>query len=121
MTTVRRRGLQIDDPLAPTQPAARDKPPVESAEHPPPEAIHDGRLETSTSDTPREQPGKAKGTLHGGPIGNRIIGRRPSWLEWQVIQNANAYEVGFTALWDGIRAVWLDRTPETEAPLSSFL
>ena len=58
---------------------------------------------------------------YGGPIGNRIVGRRPSWLEWQVIQNANAYEEGFTALWDGIRAVWRDRTPETEAPLRSFL
>jgi pimeloyl-ACP methyl ester carboxylesterase len=58
---------------------------------------------------------------YGGPIGNRIAARRPSWLEWQVIQNANAYEQGFTAVWDGIRALWLDRTPETEAPLASFL
>ena len=58
---------------------------------------------------------------YGGPIGNRIVDRRPSWLEWQVIQNANAYEEGFTPIWDGIRALWLDRTPETEAPLVSFL
>jgi pimeloyl-ACP methyl ester carboxylesterase len=58
---------------------------------------------------------------YGGPIGNRIVARRPSWLEWQVIQNANAYDEGFTAVWDGIRELWLDRNPETEAPLHSFL
>ena len=58
---------------------------------------------------------------YGGPIGNRIVDRHPSWLEWQVIQNANAYEEGFTPVWDAIRALWLDRTPETEAPLTSFL
>jgi pimeloyl-ACP methyl ester carboxylesterase len=58
---------------------------------------------------------------YGGPIGNRIVARRPSWLEWQVIQNANAYEEGFTPVWEGIRALWRHRTPETEAPLTSFL
>jgi pimeloyl-ACP methyl ester carboxylesterase len=59
---------------------------------------------------------------YGGPVGNRIIGRHPDWLEWQVIQNSNAYEEGFTAAWDAIRhALWVDRTPETEAPLLPFL
>jgi pimeloyl-ACP methyl ester carboxylesterase len=59
---------------------------------------------------------------YGGPIGNRIIARHPEWLEWQVIQNANSYEEGFTEAWDGIRhALWLDRSPETEAPLEAFL
>jgi pimeloyl-ACP methyl ester carboxylesterase len=59
---------------------------------------------------------------YGGPIGNRIIARHPDWLEWQVIQNANSYEEGFTEAWDGIRhALWLDRSPETEAPLAAFL
>jgi pimeloyl-ACP methyl ester carboxylesterase len=59
---------------------------------------------------------------YGGPIGNRIVGRHPEWLEWQVIQNSNAYEEGFTAAWDGIRhALWVDRSPETEAPLLPFL
>ena len=33
-------------------------------------------------------------------MGNRILGRHPEWLEWQVVQNANAYEEGFTAAWD---------------------
>ena len=58
---------------------------------------------------------------YGGPIGNRIISRHPDWLEWQVIQNANLYEEGFTGAWDGIRALWRSRSPETEAPLGSFL
>ena len=59
---------------------------------------------------------------YGGPIGNRIVARHPDWLEWQVIQNSNAYEEGFTAAWDGIRnALWVDRSPETEAPLLPFL
>jgi len=59
---------------------------------------------------------------YGGPIGNRIIARHPDWLQWQVIQNANTYEEGFTEVWDGIRhALWVDRSPETEAPLEAFL
>ena len=58
---------------------------------------------------------------YGGPIGNRIIAAHPDWLQWQVIQNANTYEEGFTAAWDGIRhALWVDRSPETEAPLEAF-
>ena len=59
---------------------------------------------------------------YGGPVGFRIVGRRPEALEWLIIQNSNAYEVGFTAAWDGLRgALWLDRSPETEAPLHAFL
>jgi pimeloyl-ACP methyl ester carboxylesterase len=59
---------------------------------------------------------------YGGPIGNRLIARHPDWLAWQVIQNSNAYEEGFTETWDGIRhALWVNRSPETEAPLEAFL
>ncbi len=59
---------------------------------------------------------------YGGPIGNRIITRHPDWLQWQVIQNANSYEEGFTEAWDGIRhALWIDRSPENEAALEAFL
>jgi pimeloyl-ACP methyl ester carboxylesterase len=59
---------------------------------------------------------------YGGPIGNRIVARHPDWLEWQVIQNSNTYEEGFTETWDGIRhALWVNRSPETEAPLEAFL
>ena len=59
---------------------------------------------------------------YGGPIGNRLIAAHPDWLQWQVIQNANSYEEGFTEAWDGIRhAFWVTRNAETEAPLEGFL
>lgn len=59
---------------------------------------------------------------YGGPIGNRLIAQHPEWLQWQVIQNANTYEEGFTEAWDGIRhALWVDRSPENEAALEAFL
>jgi pimeloyl-ACP methyl ester carboxylesterase len=59
---------------------------------------------------------------YGGPVGFRILSRHPDWLEWLIIQNTNAYEVGFTAAWDGFRNVlWKNRTPETEKPLTAFL
>jgi pimeloyl-ACP methyl ester carboxylesterase len=59
---------------------------------------------------------------YGGPVGNRLIARHSDWLEWQVVQNSNAYEEGFTEVWDGIRhALWANRSPETEAPLVAFL
>jgi pimeloyl-ACP methyl ester carboxylesterase len=59
---------------------------------------------------------------YGGPIGNRLIDKHPDWLSWQVIQNANSYEEGFTEVWDGIRhELWANRSPETEAPLEKFL
>jgi pimeloyl-ACP methyl ester carboxylesterase len=59
---------------------------------------------------------------YGGPIGNRLISLHPDWLQWQVIQNANIYEEGFMAAWDGIRhLLWANRDAETEAPLGAFL
>ncbi len=59
---------------------------------------------------------------YGGPVGFRIVGRNPQALDWLVIQNSNAYEVGFTAAWDGFRgALWKNRSPETEKPLAAFL
>jgi hypothetical protein len=37
----------------------------------------------------------------------------PDWLEWLIIQNTNTYEVGFTAVWDGLRnAYWKNRSVE---------
>jgi pimeloyl-ACP methyl ester carboxylesterase len=59
---------------------------------------------------------------YGGPVGFRIVGRRPEMMEWLIIQNTNAYEVGFAEVWDGLRgAYWLNPTPETEKPLEGFL
>jgi pimeloyl-ACP methyl ester carboxylesterase len=59
---------------------------------------------------------------YGGPVGFRIINLHPEWLEWLIIQNSNAYEIGFTSAWDGLRnALWKIRTSETEKPLYGFL
>jgi pimeloyl-ACP methyl ester carboxylesterase len=59
---------------------------------------------------------------YGGPVGFRIVTHRPEWLEWLIVQNSNAYEVGFTSAWDALRgAYWKNRTPETERPLEAFL
>jgi pimeloyl-ACP methyl ester carboxylesterase len=59
---------------------------------------------------------------YGGPVGFRIMTRHPEWLEWLILQNTNAYEIGFTNAWDGLRnALWKGRTPQTEAPLYGLL
>jgi pimeloyl-ACP methyl ester carboxylesterase len=59
---------------------------------------------------------------YGGPVGFRLVEANPDALEWLIIQNSNAYEVGFTAVWDGLRnALWKNRSPDTEAPLRGFL
>jgi pimeloyl-ACP methyl ester carboxylesterase len=59
---------------------------------------------------------------YGGPVGFRIATRHPEWLTWLILQNTNAYEVGFTEVWDGLRnAYWKRRSPETEKPLEGFL
>jgi pimeloyl-ACP methyl ester carboxylesterase len=59
---------------------------------------------------------------YGGPVGFRIISRHPNWLDWLIIQNSNAYKVGFTKAWDGFRnSLWKNRTSETEAPVAAFL
>ena len=59
---------------------------------------------------------------YGGPVGFRLIESNPTALEWLIVQNSNAYELGFTAAWDGLRNVlWKNRSPETEEPLLAFL
>jgi pimeloyl-ACP methyl ester carboxylesterase len=59
---------------------------------------------------------------YGGPVGFRILAHHPEWLEWLIIQNTNAYEIGFTAAWDGLRgAYWKSRDPDAEKALYPFL
>src|SRR5215469_15245757 len=54
--------------------------------------------------------------------GSTTINHHPDWLKWLIIQNSNAYEIGFTKTWDGFRnSLWKNRTPETESPLAAFL
>jgi pimeloyl-ACP methyl ester carboxylesterase len=59
---------------------------------------------------------------YGGPVGFRIVARKPGALDWLIVQNTNAYEIGFTAAWGGLRnALWHNRTPENEAGVASLL
>lgn len=59
---------------------------------------------------------------YGGPVGFRIVTKKPEVLEWLIIQNTNAYEVGFSEAWAGLRyALWLDRSAENEATAAGLL
>ena len=59
---------------------------------------------------------------YGGPVGFRIVGRHPEWLEWLIIQNTNAYEIGFTPAWDELRSnYWKTRSAESEKAIGAFL
>ncbi|MEV6287855.1 alpha/beta fold hydrolase [Kribbella sp. NPDC051770] len=56
---------------------------------------------------------------HGGPIGNRLISLHPDWLQWQIIQNANSYDEGFTPIWEHVRnGFW---TTRDTAPVEALL
>lgn len=59
---------------------------------------------------------------YGGPVGFRIITRKPEVLEWLIIQNTNAYEIGFSEAWAGLRnKLWLDRSEENETGAAGLL
>ena len=59
---------------------------------------------------------------YGGPVGFRIVTKNPSALEWLIIQNTNAYEIGFTAAWGSLRGdLWKERTPASEAAVAGLL
>jgi pimeloyl-ACP methyl ester carboxylesterase len=58
---------------------------------------------------------------YGSPVGFRIALRHPDRIVAIINQNGNAYEEGFTGVWDALRtALWKNRTPQTEAPLAAF-
>ena len=56
---------------------------------------------------------------YGGPVGFRLVENSEA-LEWLIVQNSNAYEVGFSDAWLGLRALWKERSEETEAPLRAL-
>lgn len=59
---------------------------------------------------------------YGGPVGFRILTKSPEKLEWITIQNTNAYEIGFTDAWGGLRnAYWLERNEKNEAGVVALL
>jgi len=58
---------------------------------------------------------------YGAPVGLRIACRHPEWIDALICQNANAYEEGFSGVWDALRALWQNRNSETETPVRNFL
>ncbi|WP_158978594.1 alpha/beta fold hydrolase [Cellulophaga sp. L1A9] len=54
---------------------------------------------------------------YGAPIGFRIATEHPERLTAIINQNGNAYEEGLGEAWAGIRALWANRTKETEDAL----
>ena len=59
---------------------------------------------------------------YGGPVGFRIVTKNPSSLEWLIIQNTNAYEIGFTEVWSELRnSYWKGRSKESENAIAAFL
>jgi pimeloyl-ACP methyl ester carboxylesterase len=59
---------------------------------------------------------------YGGPVGFRIVTKKPEVLEWLIVQNTNAYEIGFSEAWGGLRnALWLDRSEANEAAAAGLL
>jgi len=59
---------------------------------------------------------------YGGPVGFRIMTRQPAPLDWLIIQNTNAYEIGFSEAWGGLRnALWKNRSVENEEGVAGLL
>jgi pimeloyl-ACP methyl ester carboxylesterase len=59
---------------------------------------------------------------YGGPVGFRIIGENPDWMDWLIIQNANAYELGVASAWEALRSdYWVGRSAESEKAISGVL
>ncbi|WP_108423575.1 alpha/beta fold hydrolase [Flagellimonas amoyensis] len=54
---------------------------------------------------------------YGAPIGFRIAVAHPERVTAIINQNGNAYEEGLGEGWKGIRDLWANRNPETEAAL----
>ncbi|MDT7816939.1 MAG: hypothetical protein QOJ42_6855 [Acidobacteriaceae bacterium] len=59
---------------------------------------------------------------YGGPVGFRMVTKNPNVLDWLIIQNTNAYDVGFSGAWGGLRnALWLERNEKNEKGVESLL
>jgi hypothetical protein len=99
MTTLRRRGLQLDDPLAPTAPAAaRDNPSAESARHTPPTPTRDGRVQAGTNASPPSRPGKAptRPRAAGGepePPASAAAGQEEIWRVWNGVTGVGSFRL----------------------------
>ncbi len=54
---------------------------------------------------------------YGAPIGFRLATKHPERITGIINQNGNAYEEGLGEAWEGIRALWANRTRENEEAL----
>jgi pimeloyl-ACP methyl ester carboxylesterase len=55
---------------------------------------------------------------YGAPVGMRLATRRPATIEAIVVQNGNAYDEGFSDVWEPLRdRWWKQRTADAEAML----
>ena len=105
MTAVPRRGLQIDDPLASSQPRRQDEPPVQSVEHTRPQAAGEQRAPGGTGASPGAQPGKRA---------TRANKSRPASArdpEPSAGAAAGRGQIGLWRAWSGISGVGSFRLP----------
>jgi pimeloyl-ACP methyl ester carboxylesterase len=59
---------------------------------------------------------------YGGPVGFRIVLRHSDRLEWLIIQNTNANEIGFTPAWDELSSnYWKTHSAESEKAIGALL
>ena len=58
---------------------------------------------------------------YGAPIGYRIATANPSAIKKIVVQNGNAYMIGFSGAFDPMKPFWANRNPETEVPVRGLL
>ncbi len=58
---------------------------------------------------------------YGAPVGFRIASRHPDAISAIVVQNGNAYAEGLSPAWAPLRALWANRTAETEQAVRAFL
>lgn len=58
---------------------------------------------------------------YGAPVGFRIASRHPGAIEAIIVQNGNAYMEGLSPALEPLKAFWVNRNPQTEAPIRSFL
>lgn len=58
---------------------------------------------------------------YGAPIGLRLALHAPERVSALIVQNGNAYEEGFSAEWEPLRAYWRDPTPARREQLRGWV
>lgn len=58
---------------------------------------------------------------YGAPVGFRIAAKHPDWVRGLIVQNGNAYDEGFGPGFDALKALWKNRSEETEKPIRGVL